>query len=118
LADAEVEEAKGKGDSAEHIAELETVATEAGEKTKKRKQIKAASAKPMVKSKNLQKASGYLNALRAPKIKKIVGLVEEMIEKKDASRVDLKILEVLRIAWQAVLDGEDDINNVLKKLAG
>lgn len=118
LKEAEVEEAKSKGESVETVTQLQTDADEAGEKTKKRKQIKAASARPMVKSKNLRKASGFLNALRPPKIKKKLQLVEEMIEKKDASVVDLKILEVLRIAYQCILDGEDDINNVLKKLAG
>jgi len=117
LAQAEVEEAKAKGESPEAIAELETAAEQAIEKTKKRKQVKAATSKPMVKSKHLREASGFLNALRAPKIKKQLELVEEMIEKKDFSLADLKILEVFRIAYQSILDGEEDINNVLKKLS-
>jgi hypothetical protein len=118
LADAEVEEAKGKGETPEVVAALEVAAESAAEKTQKRKTIKAASARPVVKSRNLQRAGGVLNALRAPKIKKIVGQVEEMIEKKDNSVVDLKILEVLKVAYQCILDGEEDVNNVLKKLVG
>lgn len=116
MADAEVEEAKGKGDPVKKVAELEVAASEASEKTKKRKQIKAASAKPMVKSKNLQKAGGFLNALRAPKIKKKLEKVEEMIEKNDTT-VDMKILHVLKVAYQCILEGEDDINVVIKKLS-
>jgi hypothetical protein len=118
LAQAELEEAKGNNESSETIAELESAAIEAGEKIKKRKQINAASARPIVKSKNLRRAGGFLSALRAPKIKKKLQLVEEMIEKKDTTVVDLKILEVLRIAYQCILDGEEDLNKVLKKLAG
>lgn len=118
LAQAEVEEAKVKGDSTEDIADLETAAADAGEKTKKRKQIKAASARPMVKSKHLRKASGFLNALRPPKIKKKLEAVEDMIQKNDTSIVSLEKLEVLKVAYQCILDGEEDIGNVLKRLAG
>lgn len=117
LAQAEVEEAKAKGESPETVAELEADAAVAGEKTKKRQQIKAASAKPMVKSKNLRKASGFLNALRPPKIKKQAEAVQEMIEKNDTSLVSLDKLEVVKVVYQCILDGEDDINNVLKKIA-
>jgi len=117
LAEAEVEEAKSKGEAPEVVAELEAAADAAGEKTQKRKQIKAASAKPMVKGKNLRRAGGFLNALRAPKIKKLGQQVDELIGKNDAS-IDQKILEVLRVAYQCILDGEEDLNNILKKLAG
>lgn len=118
LAQAEVEEAKVKGESSEMVTGLEVVASEAGEKTKKRQQIKAASAKPMVKSKNLRKASGFLNACRPAKIKKKLDAVEEMLEKNDTSLASREKLETLKIAYQCILDGEDDINIVLKRLAG
>ena len=52
IAQAELELAKLKAESPEKIAELEKAASEATEKTKKRK-ARAASAKPMVKSKNM-----------------------------------------------------------------
>lgn len=120
LAQAEVEEAKDKGAAPEEIEALQEAAAEATEKTQKRKQIKAASAKPMAKSKNLRKSAGGLlsNALRPPKIKKKLEAVEDMIEKNDNSLVDLKILQVLKIAYQAILDGEEDVKIVLAKLAG
>ncbi len=117
LAQAEVEEAKEKGESPEVVAELEAAAEVAGEKTQKRKQIKAASARPMVKGKNLRRAGGFLNALRAPKIKKLGQQVDDLIGKNDAT-IDQKVLEVLRVAYQCILEGEEDLNNVLKKLAG
>lgn len=114
IAEAEVEEAKVKGEAPEVIHGLEEAASEAAEKTKQRKQIKAASAKPVVKSKNLRKATGILSALRAPKIKKILLVVEGMIEKGEG---DIRTLHVLRAAYQGILDGEEDVNLILKKLA-
>jgi hypothetical protein len=116
---AEVAEARESGASPETVAELQQAATEAAEKTKKRKEVKAASAKPIVKSKGLRKASGgqLSSGLRPPKIRKKLVAIQEMIEKKDTSLVDLITLQILDVAYQAILDGEEDINMVLKKIA-
>jgi hypothetical protein len=117
VADAELELAKQS--ESENVAELETTATAAGEKTKKRKEAKAASAKPTIKGPNLRRAAGGLlnNALRPPKIKKKLKAVEELIEKNDTSLADIKTLKTLAIAYQCILDGEEDITNVLKKIS-
>lgn len=120
--DSEVEEAKTKGSSTTVIAEKETEAVEAGEKTKRRKEAKAASAKPpIIKSKNLRRAAGGLldSALRPLKIKKKLEAVEAMIEKKDTSLVDMKVLLTLKHAYKCILEGEEDIMvvlDILKKL--
>ena len=100
------------------VAELEAAAKEASEKTeKKRKQVNAASARPTIKGRNLGRSGGILNALRPSKIKKLGQQVDDLIGKNDPTS-DLKVLEILRIAYQCILDGEEDIKNVLKKLAG
>lgn len=116
LANAEIEEAKEKGASPEILADLEKTAEEAKEKTQKRKQIKAASAKPMAKGKHLRQASGFLNALRPPKIKKKLQRVEELIQ-NNTSSVDTKVLQILKIAYQSILDGEEDLDVVLQRLS-
>lgn len=119
LAEAQVEEAKLKGGTSELIGVLEGAVTEAAEKTKKRKQIKAASARPVVKSVNLRRsAGGVLNvALRPLKIKKKLEVVEKMIAENDNSIVSMEILNVLKHAYKCILEGEEDIMVVLKKLA-
>lgn len=119
LAEAVLEEAKLKGESEETIAALTEAAAVASDKTAARKTAKAASARPVVKSKNLRRAAGgvFNNALRAPKIKKKLQAVSEMIEKSDTAIVDIKTLMVLKTAYQCILDGEEDINIVLKKIA-
>ncbi len=118
LAEAEVEEARLNGASPETIAELEKAAVDASEKTKRRKETKAASAKPMVKGKGLRRASGgaLSNALRAPKIKKKLEAVQDMIEKNDTSKAEIIVLTTLKVAYQCILDGVDDIEEVLAKL--
>ena len=118
LAEAELEVAKSNDESEEEIADLQEEVDKAAVKTKKRKQASAASARPVVKSANLRRASNGLlnNALRAPKIKKQLKSVEEMIENKDESVVDLKTLRIVATAYQCILDGEEDVNNVLQKL--
>jgi len=90
---------------------------EAKEKTKQRQQTKAGSTRPVVKSRNLRRASGAISALRAPKIKKNLLAVQGMIEKGDTSHTDIKTLHVLKVAYQSILDGEEDIHEVFKKLS-
>ncbi len=119
LAEAILEEAKLKGESEETLASLAETVTAATEKTNKRKTIQAASARPMVKSKNLRRAAGgvFNNALRGPKIKKNLQTVSEMIEKNDTTSVDIKTLTIAKAILQCILDGEEDIINGLKKIA-
>ena len=119
IADADLDLAKQNEESPEKVAELETSASAASEKTKRRKEAKAASAKPTIKGPNLRRAAGGLlnNALRPPKIKKKLKAVEELIEKNDTSLADIKTLKTLAVAYQCILDGEEDITNVLKKIS-
>ena len=119
LAEAVLEEAKLKGESEETLAVLAEAVTAAAEKTKTktRKTIQASSARPVVKSKNLHRAAGgiFNNALRAPKIKKNLQTVNEMIEKNDTTSLDVKTLTVVKTVLQCILNGEEDIINGLKK---
>jgi hypothetical protein len=72
----------------------------------------------MVKSPNLRRASGGLlnNALRPPKIKKQLATVQDLIDKNDITTVDMRTLEVLKVAYTGILDG-DDLETVLQRLA-
>ncbi len=117
LAEAVLEEAKLKGESEETIAALKEAVVAAAEKTSKRKTIQAASARPVVKSKNLRRAAGgvFNNALRGPKIKKNLQTVNEMIEKNDTTSVDMNTLTIAKTILQCILDGEEDIISGLKK---
>jgi molybdopterin converting factor small subunit len=117
IAEAELAEAKFDNKDEATISELEEKVTEAAEKTKKRKEAKAASAKPMVRSKNLQRASGLKTALRPPKIQKKLKAVQELISKSDYTLADAKTLKIVASVYQCCLDGIDDIEEVLRKLS-
>jgi hypothetical protein len=118
VAESELDEAATSGADPETLAEKQEAVEVAVEKTKKRKTAAAASARPMVKGKNLNRASGGLlsGSLRGPKVKKLLEAVEELVEKNDTSLADIKTLQTLKVAYQCILDGEEDIENVLKKI--
>lgn len=118
LAEAILEEAKVNGESVETVAELTQAVAAAVAKTEKRKTNNAASARPVVKSKNLRRAAGGLfnNALRGPKIKKNLQVVSEMIDKNDVTVTDIKTLTIIKAILQSILDGEEDIMSGLKKI--
>ena len=114
LAQAQLVEAQLKG---EDVVEQEKVVEEAIRNTKKKKEAKAASAKPMAKTKNLRKASGETNApLRPSKIKKQHKVIQSLIEKNDETHCNLGILQTLEVVYKSILSGEEDILKILKKI--
>ncbi len=116
IAESELAEAQLNNEPEEVITELKEKIEEAAKKTKKRKEAKAASAKPVIKSKNLSAASGALGVLKAPKIKKSVKTVQDMIQRNDFSLADIKVLRAVELTYQSVLEGESDVVEVLKKI--
>lgn len=113
LARAELEEAKLNGADTETIAALEQKIVEAGEKTKVKKQNKAASARPMAKSKNLRAATGGSKSMTAAKIGKQLDSIKELIDKNDETYAPVATLKVAEIILKALLQG-DDIKEALK----
>lgn len=115
LAKAELEEAKLNGADAETIEKLEQKIVEAGQKTKVKKQNKAASARPMAKSKNLRAATGGSKSMTASKISKQLSIVKTAVDSNDETNAPLATLKIAQVILNALLNG-DDIMEALKSV--
>jgi hypothetical protein len=115
LARAELAEAKLNGAAPEIIEELEQKIVEAGEKIKTKKRNKAASAKPMAKTKNLRNATGGSKSMTAAKMSKQLSRVKDLIDKNDETNAPIATLKVVQVVLSALLQG-DDILEALKSV--
>jgi len=115
LARAELEEAKLNGADAETIAALEKKIVDAGTKVKAKKQNRAASVKPMAKSKNLRNATGAAKAMTVAKVNKQLTGIKELIEKNDETYAPVSTLKVVQVVLKALLSG-DDLKEALKSI--
>lgn len=114
LVEAELEEAKLNNASPEELEELEADVQAAKEKTQKRKQNKAASARPMGKSKNLRNAGNGSKSVTSAKVNKQLKVIKELIEKNDETYGPINILKAIVASLEALIAGED-IMEALKK---
>lgn len=115
LARAELAEAKLNGADAEIIEKLEQKIVEAGEKIKTKKRNKAASAKPMAKTKNLRNVTGGSKSMTAAKMSKQLSRVKDLIDKNDETNAPIATLKVVQVVLSALLQG-DDILEALKSV--
>jgi hypothetical protein len=112
LAQAELEEAKLNGASAETIEELEKKILKAAAKVKVRKQGRAASARsPMAKSKDFN----FVKAMTVAKVNKQLTGIKELIEKNDETYATVSTLKVVQVVLNALLSGAD-LKEALKSI--
>lgn len=118
LATAELEEAKLNNEAPEVVQELEQGVVEAETKVAQRKKAKAASARPLIKSKQMREAAGgvFKNALRAPKIERQLKVVKDLID-GNTTDFNMQALKTVAACYEAILEGNDDIMSVLKSVA-
>lgn len=121
LAESEVVEAELMGADQDEVEAIKEEVEEKQEKVKNRQEALAASAKPIIKNKDVDRASTKggkkpRRCLRPPKIQKQLDTINEMIEKDDETVCTLDTLRVVSKCYKGILDGEMDVVKILKKI--